>query len=68
MADKVSDISLKYGKTIEWSTSTMADPIKATESLEMLKKINDSRIFYLISMCVKSDVPMATLKNSMREL
>lgn len=68
LADKVSDISLKYGKTIEWLTSTMADPIKATESLEMLKKINDSRIFYLISTCMKNDVPMATLKNSIKEL
>ncbi|CCK69673.1 sister chromatid cohesion factor PDS5 KNAG_0C05750 [Huiozyma naganishii CBS 8797] len=65
---EVNTIKIKYHKTIDWLAGSLADPAKATESLRILKTINDSRISYLLKTCVSNDTPMASLKNSFNEL
>ena len=64
----ITDVTIKYHKTIEWLASSMAEPQKVSESLEILKQMNDSRIFFLIKTCIATEVPIITLKNSFKEL
>lgn len=66
--DNEGEIQIKLQKTIDWLSSGMADQLKATAALEVLKELNDKRVFHLIKTCVGNDVPFATLKNCIKEL
>ncbi|KAL3241234.1 sister chromatid cohesion factor PDS5 [Nakaseomyces bracarensis] len=62
------DLIQKYNKTIDWLSSTMADPIKVAEVLETVKEINDKRIYFLLKNCVKGNATFSTFRNSFNEL
>lgn len=62
------DLIQKYNKTLDWLSSTMADPIRVAEVLETVKEINDKRIYFLIKNCVKGNATFATFRNSFNEL
>lgn len=66
--NKITEITVKYGKTVEWLSSGMAEPQKVSESLDILKKMNDPRIFFLIKSCIATEVPIITLRNCFKEL
>ncbi|GAV47084.1 hypothetical protein ZYGR_0E00980 [Zygosaccharomyces rouxii] len=66
--DDEGGMSIKLQKTIDWLASGMADQLKATAALEVLKELNDKRVFHLIKTCVGNDVPFATLRNCIKEL
>ena len=64
----ITEITIKYHKTVDWLSSSMAESRKVSESLEILKKMNDPRIFFLIKSCIATEVPIITLKNCFKEL
>lgn len=64
----ITEITIKYHRTIDWLSSSMAESQKVSESLEILKKMNDPRIFFLIKSCIATEVPIITLKNCFKEL
>lgn len=66
--DNEEETQIKLQKTIDWLASGMADQLKATAALEVLKELNDRRIFHLIKICVGNDVSFATLRNCIKEL
>lgn len=67
-SDHEGEISTKFQKTIDWLASGMSDQSKAIAALEVLKELNDRRMFHLIKTCVGSDVPFSTLRNCIKEL
>ncbi|CDF89956.1 probable Sister chromatid cohesion protein PDS5 [Zygosaccharomyces bailii ISA1307] len=66
--DAEKEVFYKLKKTADWLACGMADQIKAVAALDVLKDLNDKRVYCLIKTCVSSDVPFAKLKNSMKEL
>ncbi|UCS21577.1 uncharacterized protein HLK63_J01463 [Nakaseomyces glabratus] len=62
------DTIQKYNKTIDWLSSSMADPIKTADVLETIKELNMGRVFFLIKNCVRADVTYSTFRNSYNEL
>lgn len=63
-----TDTANRFRKTVDWLASGLADKQKGTAALEVLKLLNDKRVFYLIKTCIANDVPYSSLVNSMKEL